>query len=143
MSSNVSRHLTESHVTLFPTYSSALLPFPCLFFSTLCLRFRYHQDSFRHSKFLLLYTVANSDDPARFLFPITFFFLYVPTYFSRFSNFPFCYRTQLSTVIFFYFLLLYILSSFSPLSLVFGFGFVTFFVFVSVRFHLLSVPSIR
>lgn len=47
--------------------------FPFLFFSILCLRFRYHQDFFRHSKFLLLYTFANSGDPARFLFPISLF----------------------------------------------------------------------
>lgn len=151
MSPDVSRHLTESHVTLFRPYPlSALLSF-LLFFPVLCLRFRYHQNSFRHSKFLLLYTPANNDDPARFLFPISLF----PrsTYSPRSSDFRFCYRIQRSvTPIFLFFVpSLYSFVLF-PLSLVFGFGFVIFFAlsqfllilfFLSISWRPQSHLSIR
>lgn len=142
MSPNVSRHLTESHVTLFCPYRSlcpSFLPSSSSF-SILCLRFRYHQDSFRHSKFLLLYTFANSGDPARFLFPITFFPRSMLLRISRDPPiFLFVIELNFRLLLFFYFLLFYILpSSFFPLSLVFGFGFVIFFALsqlISVLFH--------
>lgn len=65
-----------------------------------------------------------------------FLFFHTATYFSRSSDFRFCYRTQSSTTSVSYFsLLLYILFS---LSLVFGFGFVISFAlcqFISSLFH--------
>lgn len=143
MSPDVSRHLTESHVT--PLSLTALCPsfFPSFFF-ILCLRFRYHRDSFRHLKFLLLYAFAYNSDPVRFP-PSNFSFssLHVATYFSRTCDFRFCYRTRRSTIsVFFYFLLfLYILSSFFSLSLIFAFGFVIFFPlsqFFSILSHFIS-----
>lgn len=139
MSPDVSRHLTESHVTLF-CVSSFFLSF--YFFSLLCLRFRYHQDSFCHSKFLLLYTFTNNGDPARFLFPISLF-LRSTLLLQFFAIFQFSFLLSNSTLLllFFYFLLFfYILLSF--FLLVFGFGFVIFFGLSQVpldplSFHLL------
>lgn len=140
-SPDVSRHLTESHVTLLSL--TALCPsfFPCSFF-ILCLRFRYHWDSFRHLKFLLLY--ANNDDPARFP-PYNFSFssLHVATYFSRSCDFRFCYRTRRSTISVFFFCFFFIF--FRPFFFSFAhfrLWFCNFLSLVSVLFNPLSFLSI-
>lgn len=133
----IPRHSLPSLPALCPSFLPS-------FFPVLCLRFRYHQNSFRHSKFLLLYTPANNGDPARFLFPISLF----PrsTYSPRLSDFRFCYRIQRSaTPIFLFFApFLYSFVLF-PLLLVFGFSFVIFFalsqfllILFFIPFHLLT-----
>lgn len=145
MSPNVSRHLTESHVTLFCPYRflcPSFLPSSSSF-SILCLRFRYHQDSFRHSKFLLLYTFANSGDPARFLFPITFFprsmLLRIP---RDPPIFLFVIELNFRLLLFFYFLLFYILPSFFSSFARFRVWFCNFLCLISAHLRPLSFLSI-
>lgn len=132
------RHLTESHVTLScPSLLSALLFFS---FSILCLWFRYHRDSFRHSKFLPLYTFANSGDPARFLlFPIS---LFPRSTLLRISRDPlifvFIFELNIRALLFLISRSFFIFLRPFFFLLVFGFGFVIFFAlsqFLSILFH--------
>lgn len=126
-------------------YRSLSLFLSLLFFFILCLRFRYHRDSFRHLKFLLLDAFAYNSDPVRFP-PSNFSFssLHVATYFSRTCDFRFCYRTRRSTIsVCFFFIFHFFFIFFRPF---FSFAhfrlwFCNFLSLVSVLFSQSSLIS--
>lgn len=137
MSPNVSRHLTESHVTLpCPSPSLALLFFLSFFFFYLMSLVPLPSGFF--PPFQNSYPCTLS----RMYFLST---LYIATYFSQSSDFRFCYRAQCSITISvsFIFRSTFIFFCHFSLSFAFGFGFVISFALSFLLcdpFSFLSIP---